>query len=192
MGAGAAKAHQVFRVAPARASGREGAGPSAAIHFRDDRPPGSASVRVEQEAMAAALEAAGVVVGPGTRIRLRLREQTHPGQQGLAQRIGPDRYRVVIHVAPKERLEDRHLYVLNNSLLHELRHVAQMQGDPEHGAKYLHQNLTVGYTSNAYEVEARYYGRLADHTGTKDTGPLGPAPGKQLWGLRAAPRGESP
>jgi hypothetical protein len=135
--------------------------------------------------MAAALQAAGVVVGPGTRIRLRLREQAHPGQQGLAQRIGPDRYRVVIHVAPKDRLEDRHLYVLNNSLLHELRHVAQMQADPEHGAKYLHQNLTVGYEANAFEVEARYYGRLADHTGTKDTGPLGPPLGKRVWALRA-------
>lgn len=185
MGAGSAKAHRPFPVAPAGRSDQGLSGAPRAIEFRDDRPAGSAPIRVELQAMGAALQAAGVLVGPRTRILLRLREQALPGQQGLAQRIGPDRYRVVIHVAPKDRLEDRHLYVLNNSLLHELRHVAQMQADPEHGSKYLHQNLTVGYQANAFEVEARYYGRLADHTGTKDTGPLGPAFGKQVWALRA-------
>lgn len=182
MGAGCARVHRAFRVAPA--PGSEGV-PTGAIRFRDDRPPGCVPIRVDPEAMAAALEAAGVVVGPRTEIRLRLRPQARPGQQGSARRIGPDRYRIVIHVAPKDQLEERHLYVLNNSLIHELRHVAQMQADPHHGAKYLHQNLTVGYAGNAYEVEARWYGRLADHTGTKDTGPLGPARGKRVWGLRA-------
>lgn len=59
-----------------------------------------------------------------------------------------------------------------------------MQDDPEHGAQYLHENLTVGYAKNMYELEARSFGRLADHTGEKDTGPAGPALGKKAWGLR--------
>lgn len=69
--------------------------------------------------------------------------------------------------------------------MHELRHVHQHQQDPDFSAAYLHHNHTVGYGANPYEVEARYYGRLADPTGTKDTGPAGPSRGKHIWGLRA-------
>lgn len=186
MGAGTKKAHAVYAVAPAgslearRASPR----PSDAVDLRDDRPSGSAPLQVDAHGMDAAIRAAGVRVSPGMRIRLRLRIQSQPGEQGSARRVGPDDYRLVVHVAPKGKLEDRHLYVLNNSLIHELRHVRQIQDDPEHGAKYLHQNLTVGYAKNKYELEARLFGRLADHTGEKDTGPAGPALGKKGWGLR--------
>lgn len=59
-----------------------------------------------------------------------------------------------------------------------------MQQDPDHEAHYAHENATVGYAANKYEVEARYYGRLADHTVTKDTGPAGAHLGKTAWALR--------
>ena len=135
-----------------------------------------------------ALEAVGLTVGPQTEIRLRLRAQTHLGQQGSTTRIGPDAYRVVVCVADKPALADRHLYVVNNSLLHELRHVHQLQQDPDFEAAYAHQNANVGYADNPYEIEARYYGRLADPTGEKDTGPAGAHLGKAAWGLRPLPQ----
>ncbi|MEX2621926.1 MAG: hypothetical protein WD250_17060 [Egibacteraceae bacterium] len=175
-----AKTHQAFAVAPARQHRR----PSDAVHLRDDRPSGSPPLTVDADALDAALHAAGATVGPHTEIRLRLRPQTSPGQQGSTQKVGPDAYRVVVHVAAKPALADRHLYVVNNSLVHELRHVQQHQHDPDFNAAYLHANLTVGYDANPYEVEARYYGRLADPTGHKDTGLAGPPLGKHVWGLR--------
>lgn len=180
MGSDCTKAHEVFTVAPApRARG------SNAVDLRDDRPPGAAPLEIDADGLDAALEAVGVTVAPGTEIRLRLRVQSQPGEQGSTKRIGPDTYRVVIHVAAKPTLEDRHLYVINNSLLHELRHVAQLQQDPNFEAAYAHQNLTVGYANNTYEVEARYYGRLADPSGEKDTGPAGNHLGKTVWALRS-------
>jgi hypothetical protein len=186
MGAGTKKAHAAYTVAPAGTLQDHGAFPrlSDAVDLRDDRPSGSAPLVVDPDGMDAAIRAAGVQVGPETRIRLRLRAQSYAGEQGSAAQVGPGDYRLVVHVAPKDKLEDRHLYVLNNSLIHELRHVRQMQDDPEHGAKYMHQNLTVGYAKNKYELEARRFGRLADHTGEKDTRPAGPALGKKAWGFK--------
>lgn len=175
----AAKAHEVLVVAPARTPRL-----SDAIDLRDDRPPGCAPLAVDTDALDAALHAAGVAVGADTQIRLRLRPQTASGQQGSTRKIGPDTYRVIVHVAAKPVLADRHLYVVNNSLVHELRHVHQHQVDPEFHTAYVNHNLTVGYAANPYEVEARYYGRLADPTGEKDTGPAGPHLGKHVWGLR--------
>ena len=73
------------------------------------------------------------------------------------------------------------------ALLHQLRHVAQLQQTPGFEAAYVHQNATVGYADNPYEIEARFYGRLADPTGEKDTGPAGTHLGKAAWGLRSHP-----
>lgn len=185
VGAGAKKQIECFTVTPAHRCR-----PADAIDFRDDRPPTSTALTLHPEAMDVALAAAGVVVGPDTVIKLRLRPQTASDQQGQVQQLGTDSYRIVVHVADKPQLADRHLYVVNNSLLHELRHVAQMQHDPDHHAKYAQQNLTVGYQHNSYEVEARWWGRLADHTAAKPTGPAGPALGKAAWALRPpAPAG---
>lgn len=182
MGADAAKTHETFSVSPSmlpRASD--------AVDLRDDRPAGAAPLKVDAARLDVALEAVGVSVGPSTEVRLRLRAQTHPGQQGSTKRIGRDAYRVVVHVADKRSLADRHLYAVNNSLLHELRHVHQLQQDPDFEAAYAHQNATVGYADNPYEVEARYYGRLADPAGEKDTGPAGAHLGKAAWGLHSHP-----
>jgi hypothetical protein len=179
MGSDSAKTHEAFTVAPA-----EPARASDAVHVRDDRPPGSTPIHIDADALDVALEATGVTVGPHTVIKVRLRPQTAPGQQGSARRLGPDEYRVVVHVADKAKFEDHHLYVINNSLLHELRHVTQMQHDPDHELAYANENLTVGYAKNKYEVEARYYGRLADHTGEKVAGPAGTPLGNAAWALR--------
>ena len=117
MGADAAKTHETFSVSPSmlpRASD--------AVDLRDDRPAGAAPLTVDATRIEVVLHAAGVTVGPQTEIRLRLRAQAHPGEQGSATRIGPDVYRVVISVADKPALADRHLYVVNNSLLCRPRH----------------------------------------------------------------------
>lgn len=178
MGSDSAKTHEAFTVGPA-----EPARASDAVHVRDDRPPGSTAVHIDADALDVALNATGVAVGPHTVIKVRLRPQNTPGQQGSARRLGPDEYRVVVHVADKPKFDDHHLYVINNSLLHELRHVAQMQNDPDHELHYAHENVSVGYAENKYEVEARHYGRLADHTGDKPTGPAGTHLGGSCWAL---------
>lgn len=179
MGMGSHKTHDAFTVAPALRHR-----PSDAVDVRDDRPPGSAPLTVNADALDAALSAAGVTLGPDTEIRLRLRPQTTPGQQGSTQQIGPDAYRISIYIAAKPVFADRHLYVVNNSLVHELRHVQQHQHHPNLANEYAGHNATIGYHANPYEIEARYYGRLADPTASKDTGPAGPHLGKQVWGLR--------
>ena len=181
MGADAEKSHDSYTVTPAPPPR-----PSDAVDVRDGRPAGATPLMVDADALDATISAAGVTVSASTVIKLRLRPQAKPGQQGSTRRLGADQYRIVIHVAPKPVFGDHHLYVVNNSVLHELRHVAQMQHDPDYVASYAHENLTVGYTDNKYEVEARYWGRLADHTGHKDTGPAGAHLGKQVWVLRPA------
>lgn len=181
MGSDSAKTHEAFTVAPAAPARL-----SDAVDVRDDRPAGSTPLHLDADALDTALAAVGVIAGPHTLVKVRLRPQQFPGQQGSAQRIGPDSYRVVIHVADKPTFKDRHLYVVNNSLLHELRHVAQMQHDPDHASHYATENLSVGYEKNKYEVEARYYGRLADHTGEKNVGPAGVHIGQEAWALRSS------
>lgn len=160
--------------------------PVRGVDFEDQRKSGP-KIEVDPARMNAALRAAGVVGGKDFRVKVRVRDQAQAGQQGVAQQIGPNSFRVVISVAPKARLENRHLYVLNNSLVHEMRHVAQHQQDPDMSAKYVHFQQTVGYANNPYEVEARAYGRLADHSGEKVIPKgLGPAQGEVVWGLLPA------
>lgn len=112
MGADAGKAHETYTVSPAAPARM-----SDAVDVRDDRPPGATPLTVDADALDVALETAGVTVGPRTLIKLRLRAQTHPGEQGHARRLGPDEYRVVIHVADKPSFADHHLYIINNSVL---------------------------------------------------------------------------
>lgn len=107
-------------------------------------------------------------------------------KQGMARRRADGTFHVTIGIVKKAAYEDRHHYVANNSLLHELRHVAQMQADPNFIAAYKKAIKAVGYQANPYELEARYFGRLADHTGKKDTGPAGPAMGPMVWAVRFA------
>lgn len=137
------------------------------------------------EALDIALAVTGVDLCTGETILVELRDG-EGGKQGFARRTAKG-FKVVLYVAKKNHYEDRHHYVINNSLCHELRHVAQMQAHPNFTAAYNEATLAYGYHANPYEVEARYFGRLADHTGTKDCGPAGmPALGELVWAVRFA------
>lgn len=134
------------------------------------------------EAIEVALAVVGVEITPNLQIKVRIKDGDG-NAQGLCQQLGKESFRVTVRVAKKAAYADRHHYVVNNSLLHELRHVAQMQADPQQGQKYALANKVMGYGENPYEVEARFFGRVADHTGTKATGPAGPAMGKSVWAI---------
>jgi hypothetical protein len=88
-----------------------------------------APLTFDRDAAEIILAVTGVEVGPETTIKLRITDQAK-GQQGYARRIGPDAFLVKIRVAKQAQYGDSHHYVLNNSLVHELRHVAQMQVTP--------------------------------------------------------------
>lgn len=135
----------------------------------------------DREAVEIAMAVCGVEVGPETCIKLRITDAAK-GQQGYARRIGPDAFLVKIRVAKKDTYTDVHTYVINNSLVHELRHVAQMQVTPGFEAAYAAETAAKGYRANAFEADAREHGRLADHTGTK-TSAAGQPMGKLLWAL---------
>ena len=53
-------------------------------------------------------------------------------------------------------------------LLHELRHVHQFLEDKAFPVSYLWQSIRYGYTSNAYEVDARRYAAARLATDDKD------------------------
>src|SRR6266550_6750767 len=53
-------------------------------------------------------------------------------------------------------------------LLHELRHVHQFLQHKAFPVSYLWQSIRYGYTSNAYEVDARRYAAARLATGDKD------------------------
>ena len=139
---------------------------------------------LDREALDIACAIVGVELGQGGTILVELRDAAS-GKQGFARRTRKG-FKVVLFVTKKDTYEDRHHYVINNSLCHELRHVAQMQADEDFTAKYAAATKAVGYEANPYEVDARYHGRLADHTGTKNTGTAGPAVGELVWAVRFA------
>lgn len=156
-----------------------------AVTLCDRRKP-SRQARLPLALSVDALEAAMAVVGVDVTADLAIRllvKDGDGGQQGSMVQTGPESFDVTVRVAKKDSYEDRHHYVMNNSLAHELRHVAQAQADPGFAARYTAATRRFGYQQNPYEVEARFYGRLADHMGAKDTGPAGPALGKALWAL---------
>ena len=139
---------------------------------------------LDTEALDIACALTGVDLCTGETILIELRDGEN-GKQGFARRTAKG-FKVVLYVAKKDHYEDRHHYVVNNSLAHELRHVAQMQTHPDFDMAYKVATAQYGYQANPYEVEARYFGRLADHTGTKNTGPAGKAVGDLIWAVRFA------
>lgn len=139
---------------------------------------------LDQEALDIACAVVGVDLCAGQPLLIELRDG-EKGKQGYARRTSKG-FKVVLYIAKKDSYQDRHLYVVNNSLLHELRHVAQMQTDGNFAARYAWADRHFGYAANPYEVDARYFGRVADHTGTKNTGNAGPALGELVWAVRFA------
>lgn len=150
------------------------------IDVKDFRKNKAAKLDIDNAALLAAAKAAGIAEGAFIKLRF------HDGDgkaQGSCQFLGGNVFRVIVRVLPRATYGDAQLYVLNNSLVHEFRHVAQHQTlGPAFNALYAKQNKSVGYTKNKYEVEARYFGRLADHTATKRPDALG----KAVWGIRFA------
>lgn len=134
------------------------------VHVVDKRTvTGAAPLRLNPHSLARAVSAAGV---KGGTVKIVLADDT--GGYGHARVLPDGTHQVVLSIAAKDTYSPGSCYVMNNSLVHELRHVAQQQADPGMGAKYTHANATVGYQANPYEVEAWAYGRLADHTGKKE------------------------
>ena len=157
---------------------------TAAVTFHDRRKAG-APICLDPGAALAALAAADVdLEQPGLELRVELRDTTTAGKHGFTRTADGKRFLVVVYALPKDAWLDRRLYPLANSLVHELRHVAQHQQGMSHD-DYAAASAANGYHGNPFEVEARYYGRRADHKGVKDTGPAGPALGKAVWAWRA-------
>lgn len=162
--------------------------PSANVDFKDRRTPGQGvpKVKINPDALDAAMKAVGVK--PGTKIKVRLKEGHH-GSQGLTQKVGPDEYRITVYLhSGHPELTPHILYIVNNSLLHELRHVTQHQENPYMSKEYQELNETVGYGDNKFEVDARKYGRLAqapevDPTPLKPTGEAGDILGTAVWAI---------
>jgi hypothetical protein len=93
---------------------------------------------------------------------------------------------IKVRVRKQASYTDAHQYVMNNTLLHELRHVAQRQQTPNFDALYKLENSLNGYKNNVFETDAKNYGRIADHTGTKTIKDMWPATplGQQVWAIR--------
>lgn len=118
------------------------------ITYTDQRKDTTTEISVNMDALQTLADKAGIP--DGTEVRVRLRDGNGP--YGFTSQIGANAYRVVINLRySKANLSDAAQYVVNNTLLHELRHVAQGQ---ESGWQAL---------SGAYEgwseKEAREYGR---------------------------------
>lgn len=139
------------------------AGNGRSVTVKDRRTASGKPVAVNVDALKAAMDASEV--GPGN---IEIRISNKEGVYGHAQ-VKPDGTHVVtINAKDKAYYPPAAAYVMNNSLVHELRHVTQAQTVPNFGSAYAAQSASEGYTDNKYEVEARSYGRFADHTGTKD------------------------
>ena len=119
------------------------------IDFQDQRKNPATKINADLDTLAVLADMAGIT--EATEVRIRLRDGDG-GRYGYTSKIGTDSYRVVIGIDyAKPTLSDGAQYVVNNTLLHELRHVAQGQ---DSGWSTL---------SSAYEgwseTEAREYGR---------------------------------
>ena len=86
----------------------------------------------------------------GTEVRVRFRSENGP--YGYTKPVGHNAYRVVVNIRNKKSaLSEGARYVVNNTLLHELRHVAQ-------GCESGWHKLSHDYNGWS-EKEARKYGR---------------------------------
>ena len=140
------------------------------IEFRDDRTAG-APLTLDPTAWFAVCDAVGLDV---TAKPMHLRVVLFDGETSSTSRLPatipltPDvaplpAYEVRIACRPKDEWNDRRLYPVNNSLLHELRHVVQMHLLGMTDLDYSRQVATYGYRRCPSEVDARAHGRLAWH-----------------------------
>ena len=93
--------------------------------IQDQRKHGKQPIHLDADKFEAAAIAVGIDIGKVKSLKVRFRDLSQ--HQGVTQNLGDGNFRVVVGIKPKDKYEDRHLYVVNNSLVHELRHVTQMQ-----------------------------------------------------------------
>jgi len=117
------------------------------ITFQDQRQSKTTQIEADLDGLYILADKAGIDLN-GADVRIRLRDGNGP--YGFTTPLGNNTYRVVINIRYKKRyLSDDAKYVVNNTLLHELRHVTQMQGS---------KALSHSYDGWS-ETEARKYGR---------------------------------
>jgi hypothetical protein len=165
--------------------------------IEDQRKPGAPPIHLDADRFEAAATAVGIDISKVNSIKLRFRDL---GQhQGVTQNLGGGNFRVVVGIKRKPAYEDRHLYVVNNSLVHELRHVTQMQNGntveykatkQEYEAEAPQHAKAGGYIK--MEAEAQMFGRLAwpGDPAKKPLGPLGQDKahhGKTVWAIGFSP-----
>lgn len=93
------------------------------ITYQDQRSSGT-EISVDLDVLHTLAGKAGIP--DGTEVRVRVRSENGP--YGYTKQLSADTYRVVINIRnPKASLSEDARYVVNNTLLHELRHVAQGQ-----------------------------------------------------------------
>jgi hypothetical protein len=115
-------------------------------------------------------------IPPEAEVDLRL-ETPHPGDPyGSTQHISGNKFIVKVFVLPLDKVQTKHepgtypddaLYVINNSLVHELRHVGQHYVYKQMDADYSKEMAEKGYKGNFYEKEAWLWGHYADATNLK-------------------------
>ncbi len=122
------------------------------ITFSDQRKDKTTQIDADLDTLYILADKAGIDLG-GADVRIRLRDGDGP--YGFTSPLGGNAYRVVINIRYKKLvLSEAAKYVVNNTLLHELRHVTQMQGT---------KALSHDYDGWS-ETEARKYGHTLKGT----------------------------
>jgi len=94
------------------------------ITYQDQRSDKRTEISMDLDALYILADKAGIP--DGTEVRVRIRNEG--GAYGYTSQIGKNTYRVVINIRNKKiALSEGAQYVVNNTLLHELHHVAQGQ-----------------------------------------------------------------
>lgn len=117
------------------------------IDIADQRKNANTILKIDEDVIEAYCGMAGVDMAETGTLKIRFRNGGGP--YGFAKKISGG-YRIVINVRYKKTyLSPEASYVVSNTLLHEIRHIAQMQGP---------KSLSSDYNGWS-ETEARKYGR---------------------------------
>lgn len=118
------------------------------ITYQDQRKTKTTSISMDEDLLRTLAEKAGIPAG--TEVRVRFRSENGP--YGYTKQLSKNVYRVVVNIRnSKPALSEGARYVVNNTLLHELRHVAQGQESGWHALSGSYEGWS--------ETEARKYGR---------------------------------
>lgn len=174
------------------------------IDIADQRKDASVALDIDAAKLDHIADVVGIDKTKIKSIKLRFRNLHVVGSQGVTSPLGDGNYRVVVGVKPNKTSPGAH-YVANNSLVHEMRHVAQMQhgnttsydlteAKAEHTAANLQHAEQFGYMD--MEIEAQLFGRLAweGDPAKKPTYSVGadhPYEGQQVWAMSLSDTGEA-